>query len=719
MSERPFLRGLAERRGILPSYRDQSGREERVTSDATREALLAAMGLDASTETAARGALDAADEATRERALEPVRVWREQALSFPTTLVRVPRALDAPVSYELRLELEDGGVATSVGSLARNDGAPLALPLPRRPAPGHHRLRLRLRGSSAERTAEQRFVVAPATALRSAEALGDRRTFGLVANLYAVRSARGEGIGDLGDLRALLSACGAAGGDFVGVNPLHALRNEGLGVSPYSPISRLHRSELYLELEAVPELEAEPSLRARLADPALREAAARLRAGAHVDYASVRRLKREILGGLHRAFVERDRGRDTARGRAYARHLSAQGASLEDFATFVALEAWLAETRGLPPGWHGWPAEYRDKRSPEVARFRAEHAEAIDLERWLQFELARQLEGCAEAARRAHLGLGVYQDLALGSAPDGADTWAFRELFAFGANVGAPPDDYSLTGQDWGFPPLDPERLREDGYGYWIALLRAALASAGAVRIDHALGLRRLFWIPAGRSGAEGAYVLQPAEELLGILALESRRHGALVVGEDLGTVPPEVAQLLASFGVLSSRVLYFEREGTAFRPAAAYSARALVTANTHDLAPIAGWLEGRDLALRREAGQLDTQEALAAAQERRAADRAALLALLRAEGLLPAEGPEPEAAAWIEAIHAMLCRTPAPVVGISLDDVAAEREPVNLPGLALDRYPSWQRRMAKPLAALLREIAGGIPGTAERRRRA
>jgi 4-alpha-glucanotransferase len=239
------------------------------------------------------------------------------------------------------------------------------------------------------------------------------------------------------------------------------------------------------------------------------------------------------------------------------------------------------------------------------------------------------------------------------------------------------------------------------------------------VRIDHALGLRRLFWIPAGRSGAEGAYVLQPAEELLGILALESRRHGALVVGEDLGTVPPEVAQLLASFGVLSSRVLYFEREGTAFRPAAAYSARALVTANTHDLAPIAGWLEGRDLVLRREAGQLDTQEALAAAQERRAADRAALLALLRAEGLLPAEGPEPEAAAWIEAIHAMLCRTPAPVVGISLDDVAAEREPVNLPGLALDRYPSWQRRMAKPLAALLREIAGGIPGTAERRRRA
>jgi len=719
LSERPFLRALAGRRGIVDAYRDQSGSELRTTPDATREALLAAMGLDASSEAAARAALDAEDHAARERILDPVCVWREQALSYPTTLVRAPAGLGDPVDFTLRLELENGDGATHVGHLPRTDGSPICLPLPRRPGPGYHRLRVELHGRAGTRTAQQRFVVAPATALSFREALGDRRAFGLVTNLYAIRGERGLGIGDLGDLRALLAACAAAGGDFVGVSPLHALRNEGLGVSPYSPVSRLFGSELYLDVEAVPELAGDAALQARLAEPGLREIAARLRTSSWIDYAAVRRLKRELLAPLHRRFAAIHRGRATPRGRDYARFRAEQGEALDDFATYVALEAWLVGERGERVGWPSWPAPWRDKRSAEVARFRAEHAEAIDLERWLQFELARQLAMCGGAASGLGLAVGVYQDLAVGSAPDGADTWSFRELFAFGANVGAPPDDYSVTGQDWGFPPLDPTRLRESGYAYWIALLRGALASAGAVRIDHALGLHRLFWIPAGRSGAEGAYVRQPAEELLGIVALESRRHRALIVGEDLGTVPPEVSGLLASYGVLSSRVLYFEREGSAFRPPAAYSARALVTANTHDLAPVAGWLEGRDLVLRRTAGQLVSDDALAEAQARRAADRAALLALLRAEDLAPAEGPEPEPAAWITAIHALLCRTPAPLVGLSLDDLAAETEPVNLPGLPLEAYPSWQRRMARPLAALLREIASGVPGLDERRRRA
>lgn len=719
MSERPFLRALAARRGILDAYRDQSGRELRATGDATREALLAAMGLDASDETAARHALEREAEAERERVLEPVCVWREQALSFPTTLLRVPAGLGDRVDFALRLSLEDGTEATRLGHLTRTDGAPLRLPLPRRPGPGYHRLHLELHGSAGDRRAEQRFVVAPATAYGFRDALGDRRAFGLVANLYALRSERGLGLGDLGDLRALLAACAAAGGDFVGVSPLHALRNEGLGVSPYSPVSRLYRNELYLDVEAVPELADDAALRTRLAEPGLRESVARLRSASWIDYAAVRRLARELLAPLHQRFAAVHRGRGTPRGCDYARFRAEQGEPLDDFATYVALEAWLVHERGHRPGWPAWPAPYQDKRSAAVARFRAEHAEAIDFERWLQFELARQLAACGAVASGLGLAVGVYQDLAIGSAPDGADTWTFRELFAFGAHVGAPPDDYSASGQDWGFPPLDPTRLREGGYAYWIALLRSALTAAGALRIDHALGLHRLFWIPAGRPSADGAYVRQPADELLGIIALECRRHRALVVGEDLGTVPPEITGLLASYGVLSSRVLYFEREGAAFRPPAAYSARALVSANTHDLAPIAGWLEGRDLVLRRRAGGIASDDALAEALARRAADRAALLELLRAEELLPAEGAAPEAGAWIAAIHALLCRTPAPLAGLSLDDLAAETEPVNLPGLPLEAYPSWQRRMTQPLSRLLREVAAGVPGTGERRRSA
>jgi 4-alpha-glucanotransferase len=276
-----------------------------------------------------------------------------------------------------------------------------------------------------------------------------------------------------------------------------------------------------------------------------------------------------------------------------------------------------------------------------------------------------------------------------------------RALFAKGVAVGAPPDDYAPEGQNWGFPPVDPHRLRAQGYRFWTRLLRAGFAHAGALRIDHAMGMMRLFWIPEGRPGGEGTYVHYRVDDLLAILALESRRHGALAIAEDLGTVPPEFRARLADWGILSSAVLYFEREEDgAFRTAAAWPARALATVETHDLVPLAGHGEGCDLAIRRAVDQIPDDVELERALAARALEHGALLARLRAEGCLAADG-EPEPEALCAAAHAFLARTPAVLVAGSLEDLAGEREPVNVPGVPVEHHRSWSRRMRAPLEAL------------------
>jgi 4-alpha-glucanotransferase len=296
----------------------------------------------------------------------------------------------------------------------------------------------------------------------------------------------------------------------------------------------------------------------------------------------------------------------------------------------------------------------------------------------------------------------LYSDLAIGTSPDGYDTWAYGDLFLQGASVGAPPDPYSAEGQNWGLPPIDPRRLAEDSYRFWITLVRQSLRHAGALRMDHVMGLFRQFWIPEGRSGKDGAYVRFPSEELLGILALESTRAGALVVGEDLGTVPREVPPALERWGILSSKVLYFERDRRGvFRPAAKYPARALATANTHDMATLEGFRRAADVDVRERVGLASAREAAKARVERRS-DVRRLLERLAAEGVLPT--PLSQAAAELPgpvfrgAVHAFLCRTPSALVGLMLDDLAGEVEAVNVPGVSPDTFPSWRRKMRMSL---------------------
>jgi 4-alpha-glucanotransferase len=324
----------------------------------------------------------------------------------------------------------------------------------------------------------------------------------------------------------------------------------------------------------------------------------------------------------------------------------------------------------------------------------------VDFRRWLQFELDAQLAAAAREARAAGCRIGLYQDLALGAARASADTWMAPRACAQGASLGAPPDAYAPEGQDWGLPPLHPGWLRQDGYRWFARIVRAAMSHSGAVRLDHAIGLVRLFWIPEGRPGSEGAYVACRPDELLGVLALESRRQRALIVAEDLGTLPPELPGLLADWGLLRSAVVRFERdEGSRFRPAHRYPPRALASLGTHDLPPFAGFLAGTDLAARRAVGAAGSEAEQAAAQAGRADEIAALRARLVEDGLL--EPAESATDAWLGAAHAFLARTPCALVAASLDDLAGEREAVNLPGVPLEVHRSWSRRMALPLAAL------------------
>ena len=661
------LSRLAEQAGILPEYLDQSGTETRITSDRTRIAILQALGIDASSEAACEAELARRAEQERKTPLAPVAVVPEGA----TPLLVSSPDIFRDVPYELVLALESGETRTSSGRL-RADGAIALASLPA----GYHTLKLRLR----DREAEQLRIVAPARCVHPSEVLAGKRGVGITLQLYSVASERNQGIGDFTDLATIARWAGERGASFVGVNPLHALRNIAGEISPYSPITRLFKNPIYLDVEAIPELRESERARALLRSS--REEIAQLRATDRVQYERVQALKMSILAELHRAFERLPEG--SQRWRAYRAFVAEQDPELTAFVSFQA------------------------RANPELP---------VDLHRYLQFEIDRQLAFVAEKARAAGLRLGIYQDLAIGSAKVGSDTWAFPDLFVTGASIGAPPDGYSKDGQNWGLPPIDPGALRAGRYRYFIRLVKNALRHAGALRIDHAVGLFRQFWIPEGLSGKEGAYVRFPADDLLGILALESRRQGAIVVGEDLGTVPAEVPSALHARGVLSSRVLYFERDANGrFLRASEYERDSLTTANTHDMPTLEGFFRGRDIDIKREVGLIASDEDAKRAREERRREKRELFRRLSNEGLLqPGDSDDSQVRA---AVHAFLERTPASLVGIALDDLLGEEEPVNVPGVTPEKFESWTRKLHQPVEQWTcdDDVEGALPLSGARR---
>ncbi len=686
------LHELAHRVGILDEYFDVAGRRC-FTSDDTRRAILHALKIDASTDEAARHSLERMRQEESAELIPPARVLEVGQSS--RLQVRAPGDRDTAGPWRLEIETEAGERFVAEGPW-RGGGA-LELPLPADLPLGYHRVHLSLGAGSREWRDEQTLIIVPPRCVAPAELLDDTPAFGVIANLYTMRSRSNWGIGDFSDLASLSAWTATVGGDFVGTNPLHALVNRGGDISPYSPVSRLFRNVAYIDPTRVPELADAPDVRDRLVSPEVLAELESLRESPSVRYEQVMAVKGMALDALHKIFLERAHEPGSARARDYEAYVAEHEPGLTRFATWMAIaeheRAW---------DWRAWRHELHDPASAAVNELAFTRAHRVDFHRWAQFEADRQLADAAVRARSAGMRIGLYHDLAIGSAPGGADAWSFRDLLVAGVSAGAPPDPYSASGQNWGLPPMNPSALRRDGYRFFIDLIRAAFRHAGALRIDHVMGLFRLFWIPDGMTGAQGAYVTYPADDLLGIIALESVRHRALVVGEDLGTVPDYVRPALAKWGVLTSKVLYFEREWHGgFRSADQYPPLALATANTHDMPTLAGFWAARDVALRREVGQLATDDDEAKALEERDRDRGHLLRLLEAEQILP-QGSVPQSSAELRAaVHGFLWSTPAQLVGLSLDDLAGEVEPVNIPGVGPDRFASWTRKMRADLETI------------------
>lgn len=690
------LHQLARRLGIVDSYVDQTGRETRQTADDTRRALLAAMGFDASTDPAAADALDALRAEARREHIERVRVVRLSELPRDRLSVRPPASRTGAGRWHMQIQLETGDTREREGPWSGRRS--FAIPMPHDLPLGYHAVRLALHAGRREWLDEQTLIIVPRTCVLPDEVIGSDRVFGLTVNLYTLRSETNWGVGDFTDLGALADWAGGTGAEFLGVNPLHAILDRGSDVSPYSPISRLFHNPIYIDVARVPELEIAPAVRERLAAPELLSELDALRDSPNVAYEQVMAVKGIALDALHQVFAERVRGSGDQRDRDYTRYVDAHEPQLSRYALWMAIGE-----RQRSFDWRTWPADLRDSTAAATQVAARELGGRVDFHRWLQFETDRQLAAAAGRARDAGMRIGLYQDLAIGVSPAGADAWMFPELLVHGVSIGAPPDPYSADGQNWGLPPLDPRALRRTGYKYFIECLRSAFGNAGALRIDHVMGLFRLFWIPEGHSGTAGAYVRYPAHDLLGILALESSRHRSVVVGEDLGTVPRGVPQALERWGVLSSKVLLFERDRRGrFRPAASYPALALATANTHDLPTVTGFWDERDIDLRARVGLIESEEAAERARRERNDERTALVERLATERVLPAPKAPPSPAELRGAVHAFLCRTPSRLVGLALDDLAGEVEPVNVPGVGPEKHSSWTRKMRRPLEIIM-----------------
>jgi len=480
--------------------------------------------------------------------------------------------------------------------------------------------------------------------------------WGWMVQLYALRSRDSWGMGDLHDLAAFARwADRETGAGLVLLNPLHAIGpTHPVPASPYSPSSRRFANPLYLRIADTPEYRAaDARLRARV--DALRPPAAEL-----IDYDAVWRAKRQALELL----------------RPLARDEPA-GPDLAAFATYCA----LAERHGSD--WRRWPAGLRRPDAPAVAAARRELADRVTFHAWTQRLCDAQLAAAADAA--AAMPVGVIHDLAVGVDPGGADGWLLGDVLAEGARVGAPPDAFNQLGQDWGLGAWRPDRLAETGYAAYRDMLRALLRHGGGLRVDHVAGLSRLWWIPPGAGAAEGTYVRYDADAMFGILALEAHRAGAVVVGEDLGTVQPAVTRALRGRNMLGSTVLWFTRDGEAFVPPRRWPRTALASVSTHDLPTAKGFLTGEHVRVRGELGLL----AAGVDEERRRArdDRRHLVAMLRSAGLLSDEDDD---AAVVRALHAALAASPARLVAVSLYDVLGETRQPNLPGTT-DQYPNWR----------------------------
>ena len=712
-SENTPLAKLAQACGIFDFYWDVHG-VQHFARDDDRRLLLTAMGYPCADDVQARASLEDITERDAAETAPPVVVCRQSELPLRVPF-RIPKHSNRRYRIELTLEdqtrsdreLSGDGVRflrdrEIEGQLqAELEFSVQDLPI------GYHTLVLYSPAEATEILSCTRLIVVPDRCYTPPALERGEKLWGISAQLYSLHSQNTCGIGDTGALKGLLQFAAENGASFVGLNPLHSISpGPGPDRSPYSPSTRSAFNVLYIDLLRAAEYLNATEILSYLKSDAYAERTAALQATDLISYTEVSACKFEIFQQLYDFFVSEhaERSKEAAQFSTFVRE---RGNELEEYATYAALREHFVVKDPMRAHWNTWPLHFQDPLSPEVAAFRQDAAERVRMYQFLQWLIELQLGEAADLARDSGLAIGLYMDLALGAGDGGADTWSNRELYAFGMGMGAPPDALAPQGQNWGLPPMVPSRLEEACFVPFIQALRAAMRYSGALRIDHAMSLQRLYWVPGMLSADRGAYVRYPLDALMGILALESVRNQCLIIGEDLGTVSEEVQQAMQKYGVLSYKVFYFmHNDKDVFELPAGYQSSALVVTSTHDLPTWVGYMTEHDLEVRKQLS-LHAPEVMKILEEMRSSQKKGILDVLLRAGYISKE----EAVAvqrgkdslWPDLsarVHSFLGTTAACIQAVQLEDLAGEHEQANLPG-TVEEHPNWKRRSVLSMEAL------------------
>lgn len=727
MNAAEALDRLAQLAGIEDGWWDFFGQWRPVSAE-TKKAFLTAMGFAVDSDAAVLASLEELDTRSWRRWLEPVVVF-DTTWGEPAVTLTLPASRDGDT---LRWELVDElggrqGGGFRVDSLAWVEERWLdnalvkrwRLVLPELPPVGYHTLWVTATDGAA---ACMRVAVAPAQAhVPDAVSQGDG-VWGLATQVYALRTESDWGVGTYKALEQLAAGAAKLGAATVGINPLHALfPAQPQKFSPYAPSSRRFLNVAYLDVESVPEFAECREAKRMFASPGFQANLSRVRGYPMVEYDDVARLSLPMLEVLYRWFRAEHLEPGDARGAAFRDFQRQGGTAAELFCTFEALhERFVTEGKSY---WRHWPEEFRHPDNPEVAAWAEANRERVEFFWWLEFLADQQLGAAHQAALDNGASIGLYRDLGVGIAGDGAEAWLQQDNLSLGVSVGAPPDPLALKGQDWGLIPLNPLALRELAYVPFIGVMRSNMRHAGALRLDHAMALQRLYWVPPGASADQGAYVRYPVDDLFRLVALESVRNRCLVIGEDLGTVPDGFRERMARTALFAYRVMVFEQTDGRFKRPEEFDENALAIFATHDLPSARGWWNGTDIGRREKLDLYPRPDMGAEERAARQADREKLVRAFAEQGVLPADFPaqgplsDADAERLAEAAHLYLARARSRLMMVQIEDVLALDSQMNLPGTT-DQHPNWRRRFPVDVAGVLadRRLAALAARLAERR---
>jgi len=691
---RSALETLAERAGFEVEWQDAHKITQRVPENTLR-ILLEKLGLPCGNATQIKQSMAAVDAEASGRKLPPL------------ITAEVDRGIALPVSVaksgaRYRVELESGEIIDGRFTSPKGETALLA-PIAE---PGYHTLVINDHRTTLAVAPARCYTIDDAWRSLNEDAQEAPPLFGIAAQVYGLRRTGDGGIGDFTALASLATKAAKHGSHALAISPMHAMFSaEPNKYSPYSPSSRLFFNIAHIDPAAV--LGA-PAARAAIEKAGVADELAELERLPLIDWPRAMKARIAVLRALFDTFSQDS---DSAFAKDFASFVKEGGRPLEDHARFEALQAEQIAQNG-EGHWRNWPEALRDPRSDAVAAFAEANRREVDFFLFTQWLAAKGLMHAQHAARDAGMAVGLVADLAVGCDSAGSHAWSYRDEMLTGVSVGAPPDLFNQAGQSWGLTTFSPRAMRMQGFSAFIDMLRCSFAQAGGIRIDHILGLRRLWLVPEGESAKDGAYLRYPIDDLLRLIALESWRHRAIVVGEDLGTVPPGFSERLQEHGLLGIRVLWFERaeEGEGFKPPREWSNGVTATTTTHDLPTVTGWWRGEDIEWRSKIGQTmardDGRDPVEVAMEERGEDRAHLWRAFQEAGVAPAdvEAPPVDNAPVDEAL-AFVGMTPAPLVTYPLEDLLGLAEQPNLPG-SIDEHPNWRRRLTLPVDELFLDDA-------------